>query len=416
MSYRIFLDPGHGGSDRANRGPTGYVEADGVLDIARRLRSELQALGFEVSMSRDKDATVNLSQRGKMAGQFKADLFLSIHSNAGSAVATGTEVYYSVNLPQTKAIAAKMSKAVANILGIPDRGAKVRESQNYPGEDYYTVIDTAQDTGVPRVFLIEVAFHSNPKEEALLKQPAVREKIARALADVIADTFGVQGTTPQITPMADVRGVVKVNSSLNVRNGPGEQYKIIGKLQNGDVVTINGKSGNWYRIKYNNGVAYVSGQYLVVSGTSSTPAPAPTPSAQTGTVKVNTTLNVRSGAGTQYKVVGSLKNGTKVEVLDKSGSWYKIKYGSITGYVSGQYLVVDNSNSDVGDDDVLEQIVLYLGDIDALSAIVVAQKLHAPAMRKSDFDTSGIKAKKIIQIGGGEGDRFDTFKKAAQYL
>jgi uncharacterized protein YgiM (DUF1202 family) len=272
------------------------------------------------------------------------------------------------------------------------------------------------------VFLIEVAFHSNPKEEALLKQPAVREKIARALADVIADTFGVQGTTPQITPMADVRGVVKVNSNLNVRNGPGEQYKIIGKLQNGDAVTINGKSGNWYRIKYNNGVAYVSGQYLVVSGASPTPAstptpaPTPTPTTQTGTVKVNTTLNVRSGAGTQYKVVGSLKNGTKVEVLGKSGSWYRIKYGSITGYVSGQYLVVDNSNSDVGDDDVLEQIVLYLGDIDALSAIVVAQKLHAPVMRKSDFDTSGMKAKKTIQIGGGEGDRFDTFKKAAQYL
>jgi uncharacterized protein YgiM (DUF1202 family) len=51
-------------------------------------------------------------------------------------------------------------------------------------------------------------------------------------------------------------------------------------------------------------------------------------------------LNVRSGAGTQYKVVGSLKNGTKVEVLDKSGSWYRIKYGSMTGYVSGQYLIV----------------------------------------------------------------------------
>ncbi|MDK2992084.1 MAG: stage sporulation protein, partial [Clostridiales bacterium] len=41
------------------------------------------------------------------------------------------------------------------------------------------------------------------------------------------------------------------------------------------------------------------------------PTPTPTPTTQTGTVKVNTTLNVRSGAGTQYKVVGSLKNGTK---------------------------------------------------------------------------------------------------------
>ncbi len=214
---RIFIDPGHGGSDRYNRGPTGYVEADGALDIALKLRNKLQSVGFDVGMTRDKDATVALPARGKMAGQYKADLFLSIHSNAGSAVATGTEVYYSVNLPQTKAIAAKMSKAVANILGIPDRGAKVRESQNYPGKDYYTVINTAQDTGVPRVFLIEVAFHSNPKEEALLKQSATREKVARALADVIADTFGVQGTTPQITSMADIRGVDYTPKQQNIK-------------------------------------------------------------------------------------------------------------------------------------------------------------------------------------------------------
>ena len=36
---KIFIDPGHGGSDTANRGPTGYVEAYGVLDIALRLKA-----------------------------------------------------------------------------------------------------------------------------------------------------------------------------------------------------------------------------------------------------------------------------------------------------------------------------------------------------------------------------------------
>jgi N-acetylmuramoyl-L-alanine amidase len=343
MAYRIFLDPGHGGSDRTNKGPTGYVEADGVLDIALRLRSELQDLGFVVGMSRDKDVSVSLSQRGKMAGQFKADLFLSIHSNAGPATASGTEVYYSVDLPQTKTIAAKMSKAVADVLGIPDRGAKVRESQNYKGEDYYTVIDAAQDAGVPRVFLIEVAFHSNPKEEALLKQPSFREKVARALADVIAETFGVQGTKVQVVPLADVRGIVKVDSTLNVRNGPGEKYKIIGQLPNNSPVIINGKSAEWYRIHYNNGVAYVSSRYVV---------------------------------------------------LDKSS----------------------NNSNQKEEDDVVDTIIVYYGDIDALAAIVLGQKYKAPVMRKSDFDTSGIKAKKVIQVGGGEGDRFDTFKRAAQLL
>lgn len=266
MPYRIFIDPGHGGSDRANRGPTGYIEADGALDIALRLRDKLQSLGFTVGMSRDKDATVGLTQRGKMAGQFKADLFLSIHSNAGSSVAAGTEVYYSVDLPNTKALAEKMSSAVASALGIPNRGAKVRESQNYPGEDYYTVIDTAQDSGVPRVFLIEVAFHSNPNEEALLKQPAIRQKIADTLAQVIADEFGVKSVTTiiSVAPM-DAIGTVSVNSTLNVRKGPETDYSVIGSLKNGEKVAITGQTGGWYKIKYNNGDGYVSKQYVTVT-------------------------------------------------------------------------------------------------------------------------------------------------------
>lgn len=67
------------------------------------------------------------------------------------------------------------------------------------------------------------------------------------------------------------------------------------------------------------------------------------------------------------------------------------------------------------EENYMETIVTYLGDVDALAAIVVGQKYKAPVMRKSDFDASGISAKKVIQIGG-TGDRFDTFKKAAQLL
>ncbi|AEE95589.1 SpoIID/LytB domain-containing protein [Mahella australiensis] len=146
---------------------------------------------------------------------------------------------------------------------------------------------------------------------------------------------------PTPTPTTQT-GTVKVGSTLNVRSGAGTQYKVVGSLKNGTKVEVLGESGSWYKIKYGSITGYVSGQYLVVSGTNPAPTPTPpsTPSSQTGTVKVGSMLNVRSGAGTQYKVVGSLKNGTKVEVLGESGSWYKIKYGSITGYVSGQYLVV----------------------------------------------------------------------------
>lgn len=57
------------------------------------------------------------------------------------------------------------------------------------------------------------------------------------------------------------------------------------------------------------------------------------------TVKVNSSLNFRSGPGLDREVLTSLKNGTRVTVLEKAGSWYKVKLSSgREGYVYGQYL------------------------------------------------------------------------------
>jgi len=52
-----------------------------------------------------------------------------------------------------------------------------------------------------------------------------------------------------------------------------------------------------------------------------------------------TNLNVRSGAGTNYSLIGSLKRGSAVQVIQKlSNGWYKVSYNGKAGYVSGQYI------------------------------------------------------------------------------
>ncbi|MCD8355943.1 MAG: N-acetylmuramoyl-L-alanine amidase [Clostridia bacterium] len=51
------------------------------------------------------------------------------------------------------------------------------------------------------------------------------------------------------------------------------------------------------------------------------------------------TLNVRSGPGTSYSVIGSLSSGQTAEVVGVSGNWYKIKYDSDYGYISSVYTV-----------------------------------------------------------------------------
>ncbi|MBO0571840.1 GH25 family lysozyme [Clostridium botulinum] len=69
----------------------------------------------------------------------------------------------------------------------------------------------------------------------------------------------------------------------------------------------------------------------------------------------------------------------------------------------------------------METLVLYFGDLDALSALIVAQKNGGALMRMSDYDPNKIKAKKIIRIGGPNADatgkdRFETFKAAGKLL
>lgn len=193
---KVMIDPGHGGSDRANKGPTGYVEADGVLKISLLLEKELLSTGaFEVGLTRRTDMTLGLTARGLAAAKFGAQLFISEHTNATGKVPNttvrGCTVYESVDLSD-EILAANMSKAIATALNIPDKGVCDRESTNYPGEDYYTVIDSAQDAGVPHILLVESAFHDHAADEAILKSEANLLKIAKAQAGVICNFFGIK--------------------------------------------------------------------------------------------------------------------------------------------------------------------------------------------------------------------------------
>lgn len=60
-------------------------------------------------------------------------------------------------------------------------------------------------------------------------------------------------------------------------------------------------------------------------------------SSVTGTVTASV-LNIRSGPGTGYKIVGTLKMGTKVNIISTSSTWYKITSGTKSGWVSSKYI------------------------------------------------------------------------------
>jgi N-acetylmuramoyl-L-alanine amidase len=80
---KVVIDPGHGGKDPGAVGPRGTREKDVVLAIAKKLKRRLQAeLKLEVFLTRHSDKFLPLEERTALANTKKADLFVSIHTNA----------------------------------------------------------------------------------------------------------------------------------------------------------------------------------------------------------------------------------------------------------------------------------------------------------------------------------------------
>ena len=198
---RVLLDPGHGGKDTGKvNGPYKYNEKAATLDTAARLKILLEKQGYEVFFTRTKDVFLELDDRAALAAKLGADLFISLHYNAGPAgdtSADGVETYCLTPAGQrsTNAGKAKSTTAAepgnrfdaANVLlawsiqrrmirstGADDRG--VRRAR-------FAVLRTLSCPGV----LIEGGFMSSRREGALIADGAYRQKIAEAIAAAVGD-------------------------------------------------------------------------------------------------------------------------------------------------------------------------------------------------------------------------------------
>lgn len=91
--FVVVLDAGHGGQDPGNRG-NGFYEKDIALNIVLKIGSELEKLpDVKVIYTRKTDVFVTLAGRAEIANKAEADLFISVHCNAHSSQASGTETF-----------------------------------------------------------------------------------------------------------------------------------------------------------------------------------------------------------------------------------------------------------------------------------------------------------------------------------
>ena len=212
--YRIVIDPGHGGKDPGTRSAGRIVfEKNLALDISRRLRGQLAARGYAVSMTRDSDEFVELENRAAIANRLGADLFLSIHLNAvGTTSVAGIETYAFTpsgqsstrngklragdnkshpgnrNDPWNALVGYYVQREMVQSLEAPDRGLKRAR---------WEVLKTLNCPGL----LIETGFLTNPKEASKMRSSGYREEVATAIANGV---FRYQKTLNRIRGLTSV--------------------------------------------------------------------------------------------------------------------------------------------------------------------------------------------------------------------
>lgn len=139
--------------------------------------------------------------------------------------------------------------------------------------------------------------------------------------------------TVQATAQAERIGTVTTQGSrLNLREGSGMNYKIIGKLDNGTTVTVLGEENGWYKVSVNGQTGYVSGKYLTVTESPAaaettteppaTPTPAPTPVPSPAPLTPDGNLSLlddvtQSSDGKQFLTVQSKNDNTFYLIIDR---------------------------------------------------------------------------------------------------
>lgn len=172
----IVIDAGHGGSDPGAMSVNGTKEKDINLKIAKKLESQLNALGYNVLMTRTGDQKPSVYDRANFANVANADLFVSVHSNShNNRDIKGLQVLYcplfdsKVKTVDQYPFAESVLKAVLESTGAIDKGIIKRKD-----------LPVVRETKMPAV-LVEVGFLSNAEEENLITSDNYQNKIVEGI-------------------------------------------------------------------------------------------------------------------------------------------------------------------------------------------------------------------------------------------
>lgn len=199
MAEKIVIDAGHGG---ANPGAVyqGRRESDDALKIAMALGRILEENGYDVIFTRTTDTTQSVGQKAAIANEENADLFVSIHRNAGEYPGqySGVQTLIYDDSGLKKEMAQQIDENLAK-LGFRDAGVSIRPN--------LVVLNSTQ---MPAL-LVEAGFIDSEKDNELLDSRF--QAVVQAIADGIMDTLekngsgaGITGNSMPVMPIMPMSG------------------------------------------------------------------------------------------------------------------------------------------------------------------------------------------------------------------
>ena len=230
----IIIDPGHGGEDPGAVGRLKTQEKKVVLEISRKLRDILNKKeGYRAFLTRNGDYYVPFKKRVKIAREYGADLFVSIHADSFKKRGARGSSVYCLSLRGASSEAAKLlarNENLADIIGGSPNGDnsdetdpiilnmfqtntinsskvfgsmvincldRVNRVKNYTVQEAPFIVLKLPE--IPSV-LIETAYISNPEEEKLLRSGRFQKDVAKAIAAAITEFLPVQPVKPSKIP------------------------------------------------------------------------------------------------------------------------------------------------------------------------------------------------------------------------
>ena len=136
-------------------------------------------------------------------------------------------------------------------------------------------------------------------------------------------------------------------SNLNVRNAPSHDAAVVGHLQPGERVTAFKEQHGWVQTYYGGEVVWVASQYL--HPVKSEEVETTSNNNETNIQVTASGVNIRSGPGTDYSIIGSTTSGDTYHLIESSGDWVKVSlsnggHGWIAANLTNQAPTVEKTN------------------------------------------------------------------------